>query len=172
VSQRGADVDWGTPPQFEIAMQARFHEADLLGHINNSVYLHYMEQAAIEHATHLGLTVDASRALGGVFVARRHEIEFLRAAFPGDVVRVQTWLLAPHGARVTRCYQISRAEDPDREPFIGRVPQDASTPSPRALLVRGVTEWVFMSEDGRPRRIPEGILTMFARAGVAPSGGQ
>lgn len=167
MSHRGQDVDWAAPPQFEIAMQARFHEADLLGHVNNAVYLHYMEQAAIEHATFLGLTVDASRALGGVFVARRHEIEFLRAAYPGDVVRVQTWLLAPHGARLTRCYQIYRADDPSGEPFTGRVPRHTSPLSHDAVLVRAVTEWVFMSEDGRPRRIPEGILAMFAQAAVA-----
>jgi acyl-CoA thioester hydrolase len=162
-------VDWATQPQFEIAMQARFHEADLLGHVNNAVYLHYMEQAAIEHATFLGLTVEASRAFGGVFVARRHEIEFLRAAYPGDVVRVQTWLLEPHGARVTRCYQIYRAEDSVTEPFTGRVPRPGAPLPAQALLVRGVTEWVFMSEDGRPRRIPEGVQALFSQAAMTPS---
>jgi acyl-CoA thioester hydrolase len=169
VSVSGAGFDWATQPQFEIAMQARFHEADLLGHVNNAVYLHYMEQAAIEHATFLGLTVEASRALGGVFVARRHEIEFLRAAYPGDVVRVQTWLLESHGARVTRCYQLFRVENPATEPFTGRVPR-VGTPLPaQSVLVRAATDWVFMSADGRPRRIPEGILALFARAAVTPS---
>jgi YbgC/YbaW family acyl-CoA thioester hydrolase len=147
-------------------MQARFHEADLLGHVNNAVYLHYMEQAAIEHATYLGLTVEASRAFGGVFVARRHEIEFLRAAYPGDVVRVQTWLLEPHGARVSRCYQIYGVADAASAPFTGRVPQTDSPLSPQSVLVRAVTDWVFMSEDGRPRRIPEGIQALFAQAAV------
>lgn len=164
MSGSGESVNWETHPQFEIAMQARFHEADLLGHVNNAVYLHYMEQAAIEHATHLGLTVEASRAFGGVFVARRHEIEFLRAAFPGDVVRVQTWLLQPHGARVTRCYQIFRGGDAAAEPFAGRVPSGESGLTPQAVLVRAVTEWVFMSENGRPRRIPDGIQELFAQA--------
>ena len=166
MSGRGEAVDWETQPQFEIAMQARFHEADLLGHVNNAVYLHYMEQAAIGHATHLGLTIEASRAFGGVFVARRHEIEFLRAAYPGDVVRVQTWLLQPHGARVTRCYQVYRGGDAAMEPFTGRVPRVGARLSPQAVLVRAVTEWVFMSEDGRPRRIPEGVLTLFAQAAL------
>ena len=163
------EVDWAAQPQFEIAMQARFHEADLLGHVNNAVYLHYMEQAAIEHATWLGLTVEASRAFGGVFVARRHEIEFLRAAYPGDVVRVQTWLLEPHGARITRCYQIYRGRDPAGEPFTGRVPRGDLPLSPETVLVRAVTEWVFMSEDGRPRRIPEGVQALFAQAVETPA---
>lgn len=157
-------VNWDTDPQFEIAMRARFHEADLLGHINNAVYLHYMEQAAIEHATFLGLTMDASRAMGGVFVARRHEIEFLRAALPGEVVRVQTWLQEPRGARVTRCYQIFRGDDVVTEPYIGRVPIPGAALSTESLLVRAVTDWVFMTEEGRPRRIPEAIQDLFARA--------
>jgi len=164
VSQGNATVDWGANPQFEIAMQARFHEADLLGHVNNAVYLHYMEQAAIEHATFLGLSMEASRAFGGVFVARRHEIEFLRAAYPGDVVRVQTWLLQSHGARVTRCYQIYRGGDASKEPFTGRVPRVESPLSPQSVLVRAVTEWVFMAEAGRPRRIPDGIQALFEQA--------
>ena len=166
MSQGNATVDWGANPQFEIAMQARFHEADLLGHVNNAVYLHYMEQAAIEHATFLGLSMEGSRAFGGVFVARRHEIEFLRAAYPGDVVRVQTWLLAPHGARVTRCYQLYHADDAASEPFTGRVPTAGPPFSPQAALVRAVTEWVFMGEDGRPRRIPEEIQRLFRKAAV------
>lgn len=169
MSHSDTEVDWGACPQFEIAMQARFHEADLLGHVNNAVYLHYMEQAAIEHATYVGLTMEASRAFGGVFVARRHEIEFLRAAYPGDVVRVQTWLLASRGARVTRCYQIYRAEDPAGEPFTGRIPLPEPPLSSQAVLVRAVTEWVFMAEDGRPRRIPEGIQSLFSKAAGAPS---
>lgn len=172
MSLRGAAIDWESRPQFEIAMQARFHEADLLGHVNNAVYLHYMEQAAIEHATYLGLTVAASRSFGGVFVARRHEIEFLRAAYPGDVVRIQTWLQEPRGARVTRCYQLYRADDPAGEPFVGRAPRPDSPLPSDAVLVRAVTEWVFMSDDGRPRRIPAEILAMFAQAAVAASCGQ
>lgn len=169
MSPEATAVDWAASPQFEIAMQARFHEADLLGHVNNAVYLHYMEQAAIEHATSLGLTVEASRAFGGVFVARRHDIEFLRSAFPGDVVRVQTWLTEPHGARVTRCYQIFRVDDPEREPFTGRIPAPEARLASQAALVRATTEWVFMTEDGRPRRIPEGILALFAQARAAAS---
>ncbi|MCA9878179.1 MAG: acyl-CoA thioesterase [Thermomicrobiales bacterium] len=164
MSPEPAVVDWAAPPQFEIAMQARFHEADLLGHVNNAVYLHYMEQAAIEHATSLGLTVEASRAFGGVFVARRHEVEFLRPAFPGEVVRVQTWLAEPRGARVTRCYQLFRVTDSVGEAFTGRIPARETRLAPEAVLVRATTEWVFMSEDGRPRRIPEGILGLFAQA--------
>lgn len=154
-------------PQFELAIVARFHEADLLGRLNNAVYLHYLEQAAVEHAAALGLTFDVCRALGGVFVARRHQIEFLRPAFPGDVMLVQTWLGEARGARVRRHYQIARlAPDTPALPFTGQVSTGARPAG--ELVAQAETDWVFMSEDGRPRRMPAQMLTRFALAERAP----
>ncbi|MFT4038260.1 MAG: thioesterase family protein [Thermomicrobiales bacterium] len=168
MSEAGREDSGQPAPQFELAIVARFHEADLLGRLNNAVYLHYLEQAAVEHAAALGLTFEVCRALGGVFVARRHEIEFLRPAFPGDVMLVQTWLGEARGARVARHYQIVRlAPDTPAPPFAGRVPTGALPDG--ELVVTAETDWVFMSEDGRPRRIPPQILTQFAQALVAPA---
>lgn len=65
-------------PVFETCFRVRFHEVDALGHVNNAAYLNYLEQAAIDHATFLGLDLRRLQALGGVFVARRHEIVFLK----------------------------------------------------------------------------------------------
>ena len=74
-----------------------FHEVDALGHVNNAAYLNYLEQAAIDHATFLGLDLQRLQALGGVFVARRHELVFLKPTFAGDLLRVVTWLGEPRG---------------------------------------------------------------------------
>lgn len=35
-------------------VRVRFHECDPLGHLNNTVYLGYLEQAAIDHAVAAG----------------------------------------------------------------------------------------------------------------------
>src|SRR3712207_7954185 len=66
---------------FEAFFRVRFHEVDALGHLNNAAYLNYLEQAAIDHATYLGLDLPRLQELGGVFVARRHEIVFVRPTF-------------------------------------------------------------------------------------------
>jgi YbgC/YbaW family acyl-CoA thioester hydrolase len=95
-------------PAFETFFRVRFHEVDSLGHVNNAAYLNYVEQAAIDHATFLGLDLQRLQRLGGVFVARRHEIEFLKPTFAGDVLRVVTWLDEPRGARVDRRYLVFR----------------------------------------------------------------
>jgi len=88
-------------PVFESFVRVRFNEVDSLGHVNNAVYLVYLEQAAIDHAVAAGLDVDRLAAFGGAFVAYRHEIIYLRPAYAGDVLRFLTWLDEPHGAGVT-----------------------------------------------------------------------
>ncbi|HZA91065.1 MAG TPA: acyl-CoA thioesterase, partial [Gemmatimonadales bacterium] len=93
-------------PAFETYFRVRFHEVDALGHVNNAAYLNYLEQAAIDHATFLGLDWQRLQALGGVFVARRHEVVFLKPTFTGDLLRVVTWLGEPRGARVDRQYLV------------------------------------------------------------------
>src|SRR5215203_4558299 len=97
---------------FETFVRVRFHEVDALGHVNNAAYLNYLEQAAIDHATFLGLDLPQLQGLGGVFVARRHEIMFLKPVFAGELLRVVTWLGEPRGARVDRHYLRSLRQRP------------------------------------------------------------
>lgn len=147
---------------FETFVRVRFSEVDSLGHVNNAAYLNYLEQAAIDHAEYLGLNVDLLRAMGGVFVARRHDIVFQRPAFAGDLLRVMTWLGEPSGATVERHYhvtreQAARATIPTRGTAVTRTDGTAKG----TLIVTAVTEWVLTSEAGRPRRIPPEIRSIF-----------
>src|ERR671911_1849908 len=154
-------------PAFETFFRVRFHEVDALGHVNNAAYLNYLEQAAIDHATYLGLDLPRLQGLGGVFVARRHEIEFLRPTFAGDILRVITWLGEPRGARVDRRYLVFREPSSVPEGVVaGRPMPDGSMPARDGLVARATTEWVFANNQGQPRRIPEEIVHIF-RAGKA-----
>jgi len=140
---------------FETCFRVRFHEVDALGHVNNAAYLNYLEQAAIDHASYLGLTLERLRGLGGVFVAHRHEIVFLKPAFAGDLLRIATWLDAPRGARIDRHYIIFRDSVLTSNVSIsGRLIQRAEMPEDDPVVVRAMTEWVFAGESGQPRRIP------------------
>lgn len=147
---------------FETFVRARFHETDALGHVNNASYLNYLEQAAIDHATYVGLDMNRLRALGGVFVARRHDITFLRPAFAGDTLRVLTWLDSPKGARIVRNYRVLRESTPPADlPTVGRFFEEAVNDPAKDLVVTATTEWVFTSEQGVPRRIPAEIGELF-----------
>jgi acyl-CoA thioester hydrolase len=142
---------------FETSFRVRFHEVDLLGHVNNASYLNYLEQAAIDHASFLGLTLDRLRNLGGVFVARRHDIVFLKPSFAGDMLRVITWLEEPRVARIARHYVVFRESTGARAiPVAGRLTSGSQIPDDGATVVRATTEWVFVGAAdilaGFPRR--------------------
>ena len=151
-----------------IRHQVIFRDLDAFGHVNNAAYLNYLEQAAIDHATFLGLDLQRLQALGGVFVARRHEILFLRPTFAGDLLRVITWLGEARGARVDRRYLVYREPSSTSEVVVaGRPATDVSIPTDDMLVARAVTEWVFANNQGQPRRIPREVGQLF-RAGSAP----
>ena len=148
---------------FETSFRVRFHEVDTLGHLNNASYLNYLEQAAIDHAAFLGLTLDRLRNLGGVFVARRHDIVFLKPSFAGDLLRVITWLEEPRGARIARHYAVLRESTGARAiPVAGRLTRGSQVPEDGEIVVRATTEWVFAGVSGHPRRIPQEVVALFS----------
>ncbi len=114
-----------------------------MGHVNNAVYQNYLEQAAIEHSEYLGLTLDVYRQVGGVFVMRRVEIDYLRPAVAGDTLEVTTWLKEMRGTRALRCYQIRKKNEDN-------------------LLVTAEALWVWVdAQTMRPRPIPSVMLDKF-----------
>lgn len=133
---------------FITQLRVRHYEMDALGHVNNAVYQSYLEQAAIEHSEHLGLTLDIYRELGGVFVMRRLEIEYLRPAVAGDILEIATWLQELRGPRAVRRYEIRKQ---------GREP----------LLVTAEALWVWVeAATMRPRPIPKLIQAGFNQANL------
>lgn len=147
--------------------RVRHHEMDALGHVNNAVYLNYLEQAGIEHSAALGYDAARLRELGGYFIARRHEIDFLRPALAGDLLQVVTWIGEQRGAQAVREYVLARLDRPAR----GVVPADhflaPGFALPGAALVRARTYWVWVgAEDGRPRRPPTEVSAAFRRAAL------
>jgi len=147
---------------FVAHFRVRYHEMDALGHVNNAVYLHYMEQAAIDHSNALGYTTARLRELGGLFIARRHEIEYLRPAVAGDLLQVVTWVAEMTAAQSRREYRIGRLDESDGQlapPADFLVPGAAPLAVP---LVRAATHWVWVgTADHRPRRHPPELRAGF-----------
>lgn len=150
-----------TPPRthFQTVVTVRFDELDPLRHVNNAVYLAWLEQAAIDHAGRAGWPEERQRAAGGVFIARRHEIDYLHPATQHDMLLVTTWVETFAGARAVRSFEIARItpECAATIPFGGRlIPAGDFTPATRdTAVLRARTEWAFVDHvTGRPRRIP------------------
>jgi acyl-CoA thioester hydrolase len=152
---------------FRAYVRVRFHECDPLGHVNNAVYLGYLEQVAIDHAAAVGWPATRlQQEAGAVFVARRHEIDFLRPAFENDVLEIITWPEGMSAARAFRYYEVRKVDhDPLRLPPDELLPGDSPRPDSRHnLLITARTEWAFANvERGRPVRIPETVTRDFLK---------
>lgn len=150
--------------RFAACFRVRHYEADALGHVNNATWLHYLEHAATEHSAALGYSIERFAALGGAFIVRRHEIDCLRPAAPGDTLQVLTWPVSFAGARAIRDYEV-RLVAPAAEASGLPAPADRFWPAgeepPGRLLVRARTLWVWVDPAGRPRRIPPELHRVF-----------
>ncbi|MBM4364132.1 MAG: acyl-CoA thioesterase, partial [Deltaproteobacteria bacterium] len=95
---------------------------------------------AIKHSRSVGLDRAAYQALGVLWVVRRHDIEYLGAAFDADALVATTWVASLRGATSLRRTLFHRGAEP--------------TP-----LVRAETTWALVdAATGRPRRIPREVL--------------
>lgn len=131
--------------RYTTQLRVRHYEMDSLGHVNNAVYQHYLEQAAIEHSEHLGYTWERYREIGGVFVLRKMTMEYLRPAVAGDRLDVTTWIGQMRGPRAMRSYEIRRADDGE-------------------LLLSAEALWVWVDMTSmRPRAIPPALLETFGQ---------
>src|SRR6476646_3302873 len=129
--------------KFTAQLRVRHYEMDTLGHVNNAVYQNYLEQAAIEHLEHLDFSLERYQQLGGIFVMRRIQIEYLRPAVAGDNLEVTTWIQEMRGSRAIRRYEICK-QGYDQ------------------LLVTAEALWVWVDTKAmRPRGIPHEILNLF-----------
>ena len=74
---------------FEHEIDVRFRDCDALGHVNNAVYLTYLEQARFAHWQRLTGTSGIPRT----FILARVECDYRAQATVGDrlIVRLQAW---------------------------------------------------------------------------------
>lgn len=64
-------------------------EIDDLNHVNNTVYVKWMDEVAFEHWSFL---TKENPLPAYIWVVLRHEIDYVRQALLGDVVTVKTWV--------------------------------------------------------------------------------
>ena len=137
------------PAAHVIELTVRPEDIDDYGHVNNAVYLTWLDRAAWSHSAALGVPLERCLALRRGMAAQRIEIDYLRAAFSGDVVQAATWIVNADGRlRAERRFQLRR-------------------PGDDVTLARARIDYVCINLDsGRAVRMPE----IFARAYVVTAG--
>ncbi|MEV6210325.1 acyl-CoA thioesterase [Kitasatospora sp. NPDC051914] len=120
------------------ACPLRWSDMDAFGHVNNVVFLRYLEEARIDFMFTQAAEAGAGEFAGGSVVAR-HEIEYKRPLVHRPApVTIETWVTKIGGASLTVSYEIKdTAED-------GKV----------TVYVKASTVVVpYDLVEGRPRRI-------------------
>lgn len=89
----------------------RWADMDSLRHVNNVVYLRYLQEARVDMLFVQAARQGAGELAAGV-VVNRHEIEYLSPLrFQGRPVRVETWVRDVRNATFTLGYEICDADD-------------------------------------------------------------
>jgi len=127
-------------PVFELPIVASEADIDELGHVNNAVWVQWIQEVALAHWYSVAALEHQDDY---IWVVVRHEIDYLRAAFEGEVLIGRTWVgEAPKGARFDRHME-----------FVG---EDGK------VRVCAVTQWAIIDKaSGRPIRVPPDVIAPF-----------
>lgn len=93
---------------FELAIAVEPSDIDLMGHVNNVVYLRWVQEVATAHWTAKAALEDQASLL---WVVLRHEIDYLRPALLGDSIMARTWVGPASRIKFERHIEILRASD-------------------------------------------------------------
>jgi acyl-CoA thioester hydrolase len=116
-------------------------DIDELGHVSNLVYLRWVLDVAMGHTRSVGWDFAEYKALGSVFVVRRHEIDYLASVTLGDALVAETWVDGWKQVSVLRRTEIRRGDQ---------------------IVCRGASTWAFLAiATGRPQRIPDELRRLF-----------
>lgn len=127
---------------FELTIVAAPGDIDELGHVNNAVWVRWIQDVA---TAHWAAVADPAHIDAYLWVVTRHEIDYLRALGPGGTAIARTWVgEAPKGARFDRHVE-----------FVG------TDGKPH---VRARTTWAIIDRaSGRPIRVPADVAGPFLR---------
>ncbi len=131
------------PAIYEHQLVVKQGDIDVLGHVNNLVYLSWMQDAAVAHSAAQGWPTAKYLELGAGWVVRSHKIEYRQPAFADESIVVRTWIANFKKIQSLRKYQILRSHDD-------------------AVLAVAETNWAFIGFEHRvPRRVPGEIIESF-----------
>lgn len=126
--------------RFTLAITATAADIDELGHVNNAVWVQWIQQIATAHWRAVAPPEHQAEHL---WVVTRHEIDYRGNVGPGETVIGETWVdKPPQGARFDRNVRFTGAD--------GQV------------KVEAVTTWALIDRtSGRLQRVREEIAAPF-----------
>jgi acyl-CoA thioester hydrolase len=126
---------------FEMIVSVLPADIDEQNHVNNTVYLRWVQDVATAHWKSLA-GAEAQAAIG--WVVLRHEIDYRSPASLGDQILLRTWVGKASRLKFERFTEIHRKID-------------------NRLLAQGRTLWVPIDvRTGKPTRVSSDVRTRFS----------
>ena len=120
---------------FDLKIKVKPEHIDVLGHVNNVVYVQWMQDVASAHIETLGVGLDQYLEMKHAMVAVEHHVQYRKAAMLDDDVILRTWLYEINALYSFRQYAFFNAKD-------------------HSLLFTGNTKWACIEiASGRPKRM-------------------
>lgn len=128
------------PTPFVTRITATAADIDMMGHVNNAVWVQWIQEVATRHWI---AVADPAHVDAYVWVVTRHEIDYRGNVRAGETVTARTWVgEAPRGARFDRLME-----------FIG---------ADGKVKVAARTTWAIMDKaSGRIARVPPEVAAPF-----------
>jgi acyl-CoA thioester hydrolase len=129
---------------FSVSITPQADDIDELGHVNNAVWVRWIQDVATAHW--MAVAGDASVA-AFLWVVVRHEIDYVGNVRLGDSVTARTWISdPPKGARFDRNMEFANASG--------------------KIVVKSKTTWALIDRTtGRIARVPPAVATRFMEQG-------
>ncbi|MBB1243234.1 acyl-CoA thioesterase [Streptomyces durbertensis] len=135
----------------------RWSDMDAFGHVNNVVFLRYLEEARIDMMFRLAREAASDAFTGGSVVAR-HEIDYLRPlVHRHEPVTVETWVSKLGRASVTVSYEIKDNTDVYVRASTVVVPYDLESGRPRRISAEERSFLEAYVDDSFDNRAPTGV---------------
>ena len=92
---------------FDLTLKVMPEHIDILGHVNNVMYVQWMQDVASAHIEELGLGLKEYIELKHAMVAVEHHVQYRKAAFEGETIVLRTWLNEINSLYLFRaCHQL------------------------------------------------------------------
>ena len=100
-------LNWDFSNPHILSFTVKEGDIDLLGHVNNKVYLNWCEIVSWDHSKKLGITPNTYLDLKCACVVIKSENHFKGSLYIDDNIEISTWIIyTDHKIKLSRYFQI------------------------------------------------------------------
>ena len=131
-------LKWDYKNPYFLKFHVNKDQIDILGHVNNKVYLDWCELVSWSHSKSLGITPQTYHKLKCACVVVKNNIDYVSSLFQDDEIAISTWITDTDSKiKLSRFFQIIRIND-------------------NKVIFRSYVDYVCISlENFKPKKMPQ-----------------